>query len=70
MAGEERHGLPILFVSLVCIGIGQSMLFAVLPPAARELGVSPVRIASIFATSASIWVVASPWWGRRSEWNC
>jgi MFS family permease len=67
VAAGERHGLPILFVSLVCIGIGQSMLFAVLPPAARELGVSPVRIASIFATSASIWVVASPWWGRRSD---
>jgi MFS family permease len=64
---SERHGLPILFLSLVCIGIGQSMLFAVLPPAARELGVSPVRIATIFATSASIWVVASPWWGRRSD---
>src|SRR5262245_12394182 len=43
------------------------MLFAVLPPAARELGVSPVRISTIFATSASIWVFASPWWGRRSD---
>ncbi|HWP65835.1 MAG TPA: MFS transporter [Candidatus Limnocylindria bacterium] len=67
MAAGERRGLPILFVSLVSIGIGQSMLFAVLPPAARELGVSPVRIATIFATSASIWVFASPWWGRRSD---
>ena len=42
------------------------MLFAVLPPAARELGVSPVRISTIFATSASIWVFASPWWGRQT----
>ena len=67
MAADERRGLPILFVSLVCIGIGQSMLFAVLPPAARELGVSPVRISTIFATSASIWVFVSPWWGRRSD---
>lgn len=67
MAASERHGVSILFLSLVCIGIGQSMLFAVLPPAARELGVSPVRIAAIFATSASIWVFASPWWGRRSD---
>jgi MFS family permease len=67
VAARERHGLSILFLSLVCIGIGQSMLFAVLPPAARELGVSPVRIATIFATSASIWVFASPWWGRRSD---
>jgi MFS family permease len=57
----------ILFMSLVCIGIGQSMLFAVLPPAARDLGISPVQIAGIFAASASIWVVASPWWGRRGD---
>jgi len=56
-----------VFLSLVAIGIGQSMLFAVLPPAARELGVSPVRIASIFAASATLWVFASPWWGRRSD---
>jgi MFS family permease len=59
--------VAILFVSLVGVGIGQSMLFAVLPPVARELGVSPVQIASIFATSATIWVFASPWWGRRSD---
>ena len=59
--------MAILFVSLVGVGIGQSMLFAVLPPVARELGVSPVQIASIFAASATIWVFASPWWGRRSD---
>jgi MFS family permease len=67
VASSDRHGLAILFVSLVCIGIGQSMLFAILPPAARDLGVSPVHVAGIFATSASIWVFASPWWGRRSD---
>lgn len=67
MAAGDRRGFAILFVSLVAVGIGQSMLFAVLPPVARELGVSPVRIASIFATSATIWVFASPWWGRRSD---
>jgi len=43
------------------------MLFAILPPAARALGISPFRISTIFATSASIWVFVSPWWGRRSD---
>ena len=56
-----------LFLSLISIGIGQSMLFAVLPPAARDLGVSPFRVAIIFAVSATIWVFVSPWWGRRSD---
>ena len=67
MGAGERRGVAILFVALVGVGIGQSMLFAVLPPVARQLGVSPVQIASIFATSATIWVFASPWWGRRSD---
>jgi len=57
----------VLVASLVCIGVGQSMLFAVLPPAARSLGVSPFQIATIFAVSATIWVFASPRWGRRSD---
>src|SRR5215510_16412356 len=43
------------------------MLFAILPPAARALGISPFRISTIFATSASIWVFVRPWWGRRSD---
>jgi MFS family permease len=63
----ERRALRVLFVCLVCIGLGQSMLFAILPPAARALGISPFRISTIFATSASIWVFVSPWWGRRSD---
>ena len=62
-----RRAFSILFVSLTSIGIGQSMLFAVLPPAARELGVTPFKLATIFATSATIWVFVSPWWGRRSD---
>jgi MFS family permease len=67
---RHRRALRVLFVSLVCIGLGQSMLFAILPPAARALGISPFRISTIFAASASIWVFVSPWWGRRSdEWG-
>src|SRR5262249_37221501 len=57
----DPRALRVLFVCLVCIGLGQSMLFAILPPAARPLGISPFRI------SASIWVFVSPWWGRRSD---
>lgn len=61
------RALRVLLVCLVCIGLGQSMLFAILPPAARALGISPFRISTIFATSASIWVFVSPWWGRKSD---
>ncbi|MCW5891131.1 MAG: MFS transporter [bacterium] len=67
MTARRPRGFRILFVCLVCIGLGQSMLFAILPPAARELGISPVQISIIFATSATFWIFVSPWWGRQSD---
>jgi MFS family permease len=67
MPSPHARALRILFVCLVCIGIGQSMLFSILPPAARAIGLSPFQVSTIFATSASIWVFVSPWWGRRSD---
>ena len=51
---KNPRALRVLFVCLVCIGLGQSMLFAILPPAARALGISPFRISTIFAT-ARLW---------------
>ena len=67
MTASHRRAFRILFVGLVCIGMGQSMLFSILPPAARELGLTPFRISTIFATSATLWVFVSPLWGRRSD---
>jgi len=43
------------------------MLFSILPPAARDIGISPFQVSTIFATSALIWVFISPMWGRRSD---
>jgi MFS family permease len=67
MLAAHRRSFRILFVGLVCIGMGQSVLFSTLPPAARELGLTPFRISTVFATSAALWVFVSPWWGRRSD---
>src|SRR5436190_10264158 len=67
MASPHAPGLRILFLCLVCIGIGQSMLFSILPPAARSIGITPFQVSTIFATSASLWVFISPMWGRRSD---
>jgi MFS family permease len=67
MPSPHSRALRILFVCLVCIGIGQSMWFSIPPPAARAIGITPFQVSTIFATSASIWVFVSPWWGRRSD---
>ena len=72
-SGEESGpaGFPrefaLLFACLVSVGMGQSMLFSVLPPAARGIGLTPFQVSTIFATSASLWVFVSPAWGRRSD---
>lgn len=67
MTSPHRGAFALLFVCLLCVGIGQSMLFSILPPAAREIGISPFQVSTIFATSAFLWVFVSPWWGRRSD---
>ena len=63
----RRRAFRLLFFCLLCLGMGQSLMFSVLPPVARELGLSEFATGAIFATSATIWVVVSPWWGRRSD---
>lgn len=57
----------LLFACLTIVGIGNSMLFAVLPPIAREAGMMDWSVSAIFTLSAVFWVVTSPIWGRVSD---
>jgi hypothetical protein len=50
MASEHSRAFRILFLCLTCIGTGQSMLFAILPPAAREIGQTPVQVTTQIPT--------------------
>ncbi len=43
------------------------MLFAVLPPIARETGMPDWCVSAIFTVSAILWVFSSPVWGRASD---
>ncbi len=43
------------------------MLFAVLPPLARQIGITETRVAFIFSLSALVWVLCSVPWGRVSD---
>src|SRR5882672_11363429 len=64
---ERRRAFGILFVSLLCMGAGQTVLFNILPPLSRQLHMSAVETTTVFAVSAAIWVVAAPYWGRKSD---
>lgn len=62
-----RPTFRLLFACLAIVGIGNSMLFAVLPPIARETGMPDWCVSAIFTVSAILWVFTSPIWGRASD---
>lgn len=64
---ERRRAFTILFLSMMCLGAGQSVMFAVLPSLARELGLSEFQASMPFVVSAAIWVFTSGYWGARSD---
>jgi MFS family permease len=47
--------------------MGQTIVFSVLPPLAREVGLSDLQTGLIFAVSACFWVIMGPIWGRASD---
>jgi MFS family permease len=65
--GAPRPTFRLLFMCLTIVGIGNSMLFAVLPPIARESGMPDWSVSAIFTLSAVLWVMTSPAWGRASD---
>ena len=56
-----------LLASLVVVGMGFTVLFPVLAPLGREIGLSEIQITSIIAMSSITVFLASPRWGRLSD---
>ena len=52
---------------LFTVGLGQSFVFGLVPPLARDLGLSEIQTSSIFAISALAWASTSTFWGRTSD---
>jgi MFS family permease len=63
----SRQQFAVLIVGLMATGIGQSLVFAILPPLGREVDLSEIQITSIIAVSALVFAIASPRWGRLSD---
>jgi MFS family permease len=64
---RRRIDFRILFFSLMAVGIGNNMLFALLPPIAREVGIPDAITGWIFSFSAVLWVICSSFWGQASD---
>lgn len=59
--------MPILFVALFNSILGLSVLFPILAPLGRTLGLTELQIGSLSTAYALMQFVVSPIWGRRSE---
>jgi len=57
----------LVLFSVLAIGIGQSMTFALLAPLGREVGLGEVQIGLIITCSSLAFTLTSPIWGRSSD---
>ena len=64
---EKQRAFAILFVSLICMGAGQSVMFAILPSLVRRLGLTEFQGSLPFVFSATIWLFSSGYWGGKSD---
>jgi len=59
--------LPLLLAAVMAHGIGQTIVFAVLAPLGRDVGLREIEVGLIIAASSLVFSWASPRWGRASE---
>ncbi len=64
---ERKRAFSLLFLCLVVVGIGNSLLFAILPPIARQLGIAEVYVGLVYTLAATLVIVTSPIWGKVSD---
>ncbi|MAT34001.1 MAG: drug:proton antiporter [Ponticaulis sp.] len=67
-ASNRRGAFRLLFFALMAVGAGNTMLItAVLPLLVRRLDLPAWTAGAIFSLSAFLWVIFSPFWGRKSN---
>ena len=68
---ERRRAFTILFFSLMCNGVGQSVMFAILPTLVRRLHLSEFQGTLPFVVSATIWLFTARLLGqaRATSWG-
>ena len=77
LKSKHKHHLPtdrtntlgtgLVLFSVLTIGIGQSMTFALLAPLGREIGFKEVQVGIIISCAALTFTLMSPVWGRACD---
>lgn len=66
-AAATRRAFLLLFACMIALGMGQTVVFAVLPPLGREIGLAEIQVGAIVSASSITFFLASPHWGRLSD---
>ena len=56
-----------LLLGVLVAGVGNSFVFAILPPIGREMGFSELQVGSLITASALFFMLGAPIWGNLSE---
>lgn len=67
LGGLDFRDTASLIAVPVIHGLGQSIIFAVLPAIARDQGITEMRVALVYMLPAVVWTTATIWWGRRCD---
>ncbi len=67
MDRTQRKSIAILMPALIAFSMGQTVLFALIGPVARDVGLSEFQVGLIVASAAFVFVIASPLWGNISD---
>ncbi len=67
MASAMPRDRLILLVGLITYGMGQSLLFVIFAPIARQLGIEEWQLGFIIAASNIMLAFSAPRWGRASQ---
>ena len=57
----------LLLAAVLIVGAGQTVVFAVVPPISRSIGLTEVESSLIFTASAAAILLTSQLWGRLSD---
>jgi MFS family permease len=64
---QHRFAKITLLASVMAMGFSQTILFAVLAPLGREIGLSEIQVGAIISASSLTVFIAMPIWGRVSD---
>ncbi len=57
----------LLFMGMAIMGMGQSLMFIIIAPLAREIGMSEIQYGAAFTVANLAMIFTAPYWGRKSD---